>query len=101
MKLLIITSILEFEADIKQLLKKSQVLHYSYQQVTGHRGNATENLESNWFASNALETESILFYAFVNKENVHRVFEQVEIFNQQQQSDSHVHVVSLAIEKSN
>ena len=101
MKLLIITAITEFEADVKQLLKKSEVLHYSYQYVTGHRGNATESLENNWFASEHPETESILFYAFVKKENVQKVFEQVAQFNAQQHQQTHLHVVSLAIEKSN
>jgi nitrogen regulatory protein PII len=101
MKLLIITAVTEFEAAIKQLLKKSGVLHYSYQNVIGNTQPKTEALETNWFASEYSEIESILFYAILPKQNIQKVFDNVEIFNQQQKSSTRVHIVSLAIEKSN
>ena len=47
------------------------------------------------------ENESILYYAFVKKENVDLFFDFVNEFNRKQQSLSHIHVAVLNIEKSN
>ena len=66
MKLLIITAITEFEKDIKSMLKKANVKVFSYRKVTGYRDVSKEFIESNWFASEMNETESLLFYAFVS-----------------------------------
>jgi len=101
MKLLVITAIAAFENDIKQLLKQAKVSQFSYREVKGYRDATLDAVESNWFASEMNENESILFYAFVKKVNVDALFTLVEAFNAQQESQSKVHVVVLNIEKSN
>ena len=72
MKLLIITAISTFEKDIKKMLKQAEVKTFSYKEVKGYKDISEEALENNWFASEINETESILFYAFVKKENDYR-----------------------------
>ena len=47
------------------------------------------------------QTESILFYAFVKKENVDLLFELITDFNNSQKTKSHIHVAVMNIEKSN
>jgi hypothetical protein len=47
------------------------------------------------------QTESILFYAFVKKDNVELLFNLINNFNDQQKTMSHIHVAVLNIEKSN
>jgi hypothetical protein len=101
MKLLIITAITEFEKDIKSMLKKANVKAYSYRKVTGYRDVSEEFIESNWFASEMNETESLLFYAFVKTENVDLFFQLVADFNAKQESKAQVNVAALNIEKSN
>jgi hypothetical protein len=101
MKLLIITSIVAFEKDIKAMLKNANVKTYSFKEVTGFRDISEEAIESNWFASEINETESMLFYAFVKKENVEKLFQLINDFNDEQESLSHIHVAVLNIEKSN
>jgi hypothetical protein len=101
MKLLIITAITEFENDIKSMLKKASVKAFSYRKVTGYRDVSEEFIESNWFASEMNETESLLFYAFVKKENVDLLFQLVADFNAKQETKAQVNVASLNIEKSN
>ena len=99
MKLLLITAIKAFEDDIKSILKKSGVKSYSYKDVIGYR-NPSE-LSSNWFANDMNEGESVLFYAFVKKENVDLVFDKVAVFNNQQESSSSIHLAVTNIERSN
>lgn len=101
MKLLIITSVKEFEKEIKQILKKAEVKRFSYQDVNGFSDASGEAIEGNWFASERHTNESLLFYAFVPKENVAKVFDLVAQFNAKQETASHIHLAMLPIERSN
>ena len=101
MKLLIITAVAAFEKDIKKMLQQAEVKSFSFREVKGFRDNSEEGFEKNWFGSEIHETESFLFYAFVKKENVDRLFDLVSAFNDKQQSQSKVHVAVVNIEKSN
>lgn len=99
MKLLVITAVREFENDIKQILKKAEVKSFSYKDVKGFKDNSEDALESNWFATNIQETESILFYAFVKEDKVDGLFDMVKEFNTEQVSKSNIHVAVLNIER--
>ncbi|WP_372769209.1 hypothetical protein [Lutibacter sp.] len=101
MKLLVITAIEEFSKEIKLMLKKSNINIYSYKNVNGFRDLSEESVESNWFASEMDESQSIIFFAFVKKTNVDDFFARADEFNAKQKTMSKVHVVVLDIEKSN
>ena len=101
MKLLVITAIQEFSKDIKLMLKKSDIHMYSYKEVHGFKDLSEESVESNWFAGEMDESQSIIFFAFVKKQNVDAFFTKADEFNAKQKTMSKVHVVVLNIEKSN
>lgn len=101
MKLLIITAIKEFKKEILQILHASDVKTFSYSKVTGYRDSTSDSINSNWFATEMNEIESVLFYAFVSIENVDIVMEAVKKLNEKQQTLSQIHVVIVNIEKSN
>ena len=101
MKLLIITAVLDFENDIKQMLKKAHVKTFTFKEVKGFTDLSEEAIESNWFAGDMHETESVLFYAFVKKENIDPLFDLVNDFNAKQLTKSNIHIAVLNIEKSN
>lgn len=101
MKLLLITAVKEFEKNIKLILKKSEVKSFSYKDVNGFKDNSGDAIEGNWFATNMQENESVLFYAFVEKENVDIVFDLVAHFNEKEETASHIHLAILNIERSN
>lgn len=99
MKLLLITAVKEFEIDIKKILKKSQVNSFSYTNVKGYKDNSEDDLEDNWFAADRQETESVIFYVFVNEEKVDGLFDRVKKFNAEQVSKSNIHVAVMNIER--
>ncbi len=101
MKLVIITSSLAFQKEIKAILKKADIKTYSYREVTGYMDFSDTATPENWFASEVNETESILFYAFVKKESVEQVFQLVTEFNATQKLLSHIQIAVLDIEKTN
>lgn len=101
MKLLIITAVAEYDKDIKQMLKHADVKTFTYKEVKGYKVLPSEAFESNWFAGEIPETESTLFYVFIKKEKVDKVFDLVEEFNKKQETVSKIHIAVLNIEKSN
>lgn len=101
MKLVIITSNIAFQKDIKAILKKADVKTYSFREVNGFMDFSDTATAENWFASEVNETESILFYAFVKKENVDKAFQLVTEFNAAQEPLSRLQIAVLNIEKSN
>jgi nitrogen regulatory protein PII len=101
MKLLIITAIKAFDAAIKKMLKQAEVKTFTYKAVTGFKDISEESIESNWFGTEMNENESILYYAFVKKENVDTLIEKINEFNAIQESLSNIHVAVLNIEKHN
>jgi nitrogen regulatory protein PII len=101
MKLVIITSISEFEKEIKQILVQANVKNFSYKDVVGYHNSSDQAIGENWFATEMNENESILFYAFVPVENVDLVFNAITIFNSQQETKSKIHIAAINIEKSN
>ena len=101
MKLLLITAVAEFEKEVKQILKKAQVKTFSYREVTGYRDTSEDAIESNWFGTEMNENESIMFYAFVEKENVDLGCNAITEFNAKQETLSHIHFAVINIEGSN
>lgn len=101
MKLLLITAVAEFETEVKQILKKSNVKTYSYKEVTGYRNTQEEAIETNWFGTTMHENQSILFYVFTETENSDKVCQEIVQFNQKQETVSQIHFAILNIEKSN
>ena len=101
MKLVLITAIAEFGQDIKKMLKEAKVKSYSYRDVKGFRDASEEGIETNWFGTEMNEIESIVFYAFVSKENVSILFDLMKEFNDKQESISHVHLAVFSVELYN
>lgn len=101
MKLVIITALATYREDIKNLLKTSGIVTFSFTEVTGYKDISKENIETNWFGSEVNETESVLFYAFVEDTKIDQLFLSINSFNGTITSTSNIHIVSLSIEKNN
>lgn len=100
MKLLTLTVVKEFEKDVKKILLQAGVKEFTYMSVTGYRDASNEAVGDNWFASEVNETDSLLFWVFVQAENIEKVEAAVLHFNARQQSHSRIHVSILQIERS-
>lgn len=101
MKLLIITAVSAFEKDIKKMLHQAEVKSFSYRDVKGFKDQVDEGVETNWFGTEMNEMDSLLFYAFVKKDNVDTLFDLVSGFNENQETESKIHLAVVNIEKSN
>jgi hypothetical protein len=100
MELLIVTAVSSYEDDIKKLLKKTGVMAYSHMNVNGYKELPPEEQEGNWFATSVGEHRSALFYAFVEESKVDGVLQAMTDFNNQQDTESHIHAVVVDVKKS-
>ncbi len=98
MKLVLITAIEEYEIQVKLFLKNSGVKSYSVQTVMGFHNQDQENTQ-NWFASEDVPTNSVLFTILIQEHLVNEIHSLIEKFNQKQEVLSQIHFASLAIEQ--
>lgn len=100
LKLILLTGVEEYKNEIKRVLIKSSVKSFSYNEVTGHEPDVDVATHSNWFVGDRFETNSLLFFAFIEEQHVESLFNNVKEFNDSLESVSHLHLISLHIEKS-
>lgn len=98
MKLLLITCVKEYENDVKDILKHSGVKSFSYQPVKGYKNSSKSNVD-NWFISNDVPTDSLVFMVFIDDVCIDEIYGRVEKFNEGTSSLSKVHLACVAIDK--
>ena len=101
MKLIVITGAVHFDEKIKEMLEKSDVGIYSRSDISGHKKGGDSNLSENWFAGSDGYQESVIFFAFTEKEKVEKMVETVNKFNSTLSSESPVRTFVLAVESHN
>lgn len=101
MKLLIITAVKTFEERIKKVLAENGVVAFSYNKVSGFRDLSTEHSGRNWFANPINKVDSLLFFAMVNQEIAHKVYEAVQQLNTTCDLKTKVHIGIMNMEQSN
>ena len=99
MKLLLITTIKEFEKNVKNLLVNSGVSVFSYTAVKGYKADQKATVD-NWFAAEITESNSLMFMAFVEEDRIDHIYAKVSTFNTKQEFQSKIHIATLEIEKS-
>ncbi|NLP58446.1 hypothetical protein [Lutibacter sp. B1] len=100
MKLLMITSITEFEKDICALFKNSQIEVYSTYDIRGHKLQKRENIQNNWFSAHRDNFDSKMYFTFTSEELVETMLNEVKKYNAQNTSNNPVKAIVLDIEKS-
>lgn len=98
MKLLLLTCIAEYENEAKEILKHTGVKSFSYQSVKGYKNNSNDL--SNWFVSDDIPTDSLLFTVFIENECMDDIFSRVEQFNSERSSLSKLHLACLQVDQT-
>jgi nitrogen regulatory protein PII len=102
MKLLVITAAIAFADDIKQILKKSKVVSFSFHDVTGYKNGSRKEETPLWFAGDELhETDSVMFTVIAPESTTQLVVAELNQFNSVQEFTSKIHHALLAVEQTN
>lgn len=99
MKLLLITCIEEYEEEVKNIFRHSGVKSFSYQSVKGYKNENGGEMD-NWFVSDDIPTESLLFIVLMESRCVDAIYERAETFNASRDSLSKIHIACLSVDKS-
>lgn len=101
MKLVLITAVSQYKEQIQVILKNASVSNYSYKDVTGHIDTSSVSSKDNWFVGDRFETNSIMFLSFVPKDKTATIFAEIEVFNNNLETLSKIHISVLDVEKTN
>lgn len=83
MKLLIITSIKEYQALVHTIMKKASVSIFSTADTTGIRTNDESHALSSWLGSQKEEFDSYLAFSFTSDVNAERAVQLTNEYNTQ------------------
>lgn len=83
MKFLIVTSVKQYEKELLNLFKKSEIIAFSNVDINGFKATSVENLIDNWFSNSSDKVASSLFFTFTEKDKIAILLAEIKQFNQQ------------------
>jgi hypothetical protein len=99
MKLLLVTLVEEYHDEVMALLKKAGINNYSSSDIGGHKDAPTLLKAAGWFPSEKSDTDSHLFFSFTTDEKIDVLFELLQEFNENLETNNPVKAVVLPIER--
>lgn len=100
MKLLLITSVKEFQKDICSLFKKCKIDVYSTSEISGHKLQKPTNIQDNWFSAHRDTYDSTMFFTFTSEELIDEMLKEVKAYNEDKGSNNPVKAIVMNIEKN-
>lgn len=99
MKLVIVTAVEEFQKGVLKLFKKANIKNFSSSGIDGYKNGASVLMASNWFSGEKAGNESHLFFSFTEDENIDSLFNLIEEFNSNLETNNPIKAVVVPIEK--
>ena len=99
MKLLMITTVKEYEKDICQLFKSVKIEAYSTYDIQGHKLQVPVNIQDNWFSSHRDTFDSTMYFTFTSEKLIDEMLIEVKTYNKEKASNNPVKAIVMNIEK--
>lgn len=99
MKLVIVTSVEEFQKDVLKLFKNANIESFSGSEIDGYKNGASLLMASSWFSGVKGGNESSLFFSFTEDEKIDALFDLIETFNKKLETNNPIKAVVVPIEK--
>lgn len=100
MKLVIVTSVEEFQKDVLKLFRNANIHSFSSSDIDGYKNGSSVLMASSWFPSEKFGNESRLFFSFTEDENIDTLFNLIQEFNTSVETNNAVRAVVVPIERS-
>lgn len=100
MKLLIITSIKEYQQSVADILRKTGISVFSVSETTGFKNNDGEPLMNDWFGTGEGSFESVVLFSFTTEEKATITVNMLKEYNQKQAEHFPVRAFVLPVEQS-
>jgi hypothetical protein len=99
MKLVIVTSVEEFQKDVLKLFKNANIENFSSSDIDGYKNGSSILMASSWFSGQKSGNESMLFFSFTEDENIDALFNLIEEFNTKLETNNPIKAIVVPIEK--
>lgn len=100
MKLLVVTSLKEYQKKVAHILDQAGIAVFSVSEVVGFKDHQTASLLDNWFSSGNEQFDSIFLFSFTEETKADRAIELVKQYNQENETGFPVHAFTVAVDKS-
>ena len=100
MKLLIVTSIKEYQKNIADILHKAQIKVFSVNDTTGFKDDDGETLMDDWFAAGEESFESIFIFSFTTEDKASQAVNMIKNYNEKHASNFPIRAFVVPVEQS-
>lgn len=100
MKLLIVTSLKEYQQTVAAIFDEAQIKVFSVTNTIGHKDDHNTNLLDNWFASGEEEFDSIFLFSFTEDANAVTALDLIKKYNENALSEFPIRAFILPVEQS-
>ena len=97
MKLLIVTSLSEFQKDILKLFRESHIEAFSTSDIDGYKNSLVAT--QSWFPGEKPGNESVMLFSFTEEEKIDSFFQLAKEYNDHLETNNPVRAVVLPIER--
>lgn len=100
MKLLIITSLREYQEAIANILEQAGVKVFSASETSGFKNTEDHDLASSWFARTRDRADSIFLFSFTGSENASKALQLIRTYNEEEQTGFPVRAFVVPVEEA-
>jgi hypothetical protein len=100
MKLLVVTSLKEYQKKIAHILNQADITVFSVSETIGFKDHLTPNLLDNWFSSGREQYDSIFIFSFTEEEKANLAMEFIRKYNEENKTGFPVRAFIISVEKS-
>jgi hypothetical protein len=100
MKLLVITSLKEYQKKVANIMDQSGIPIFSVSETIGFKDQKSSNLLDNWFSSGNEQFDSIFLFSFTEAGKAERALELVKKYNAANETGFPIHAFIIPVDKS-
>lgn len=100
MKLLIVTSLKEYQKEVAIIFKQVGIKVFSVSETTGFKEDHSENLLDSWFSSGKEHFNSIFLFSFTTDTNAETALKLIQIHNEENHTNFPIRAFIVPVEKS-
>lgn len=100
MKLLIVTSLKDFQVTVSLIFHKANISIFSTSEIAGFKPGIPTKAVDNWFSNGADSFDSIMLFSFTEAEKAEIAINMINDFNRVNPSEYPIRAFSLQVESA-
>lgn len=100
MKLLFVTCLQDFKADVMKIFHEAKVKVFSITETTGVKDEHDTNLLADWFGNKDGEYDSLILFSFTGSETATEAMRLIKEYNASEENNFPIRAFILPVEES-